>query len=260
MNTSKSLNGKIYIRKSDAQRAIKGVVKRENLSLDKVSINPVENGFQVVISEKVFRTLVIHPKDRSTDFLKPIYENVPNKTVITGTYVDGEGKYHDVTLKEVEELIKTHDRVIMLGHGCPDGLFSMGLFKGARGLVISPETSELLKEKKDNIYVWCNADRYVRPLGLQGFFSGMFISEVGEAWACGIPFKDSKEMQKEVTLSNDTFAQILGKYVNEPSMVIHEKVVNEYSVLAETSKVAKYNCERLYSIVQLEDVPEDHNK
>lgn len=181
------------------------------------------------------KTLVIHPKDRSTDFLKPIYENIPDKTVITGDYPP------TMNIDEVNELIKSHDRVIMLGHGCPDGLFSMGLFKNAYGLIIDNETTDLLMEKKDNIYVWCNADRFVRPRNLQGFFSGMFVSEVGESWYCNIPSK-----RDVVDESNNRFAEILGKYVNEPTDVIHEKVTQEYGELAKTNKVAGYNNDRLY--------------
>ena len=30
------------------------------------------------------KTLIIHPNDRSTDFLSPIYQSVINATVITG--------------------------------------------------------------------------------------------------------------------------------------------------------------------------------
>jgi len=33
------------------------------------------------------KILIIHPDDRSTDFLKPIYEKLPNITVITGVYL-----------------------------------------------------------------------------------------------------------------------------------------------------------------------------
>lgn len=196
------------------------------------------------------KTLVIHTQDKSTDFLKPIYESITDKTVITG----------GMHINEVNELIKTHDRVIMLGHGCPDGLFSMGKFTDSYGLVISDDTVELLKEKTDNIYVWCNADQFVRRHELKGFFSGMFISEVGEAWACGIKFTHTtdgrNEMQDEVTLSNNMFSFILGKFVNEPIMIIHENVTKEYGVLAETSKVAEYNNERLYCVVPLEEPKE----
>jgi|GEM_PF-6234508 len=37
-----------------------------------------------IITKKSIKTLVIHPKDPTTDFLKPIYSNIIDKTVITG--------------------------------------------------------------------------------------------------------------------------------------------------------------------------------
>lgn len=187
------------------------------------------------------KTLVIHPKDRSTDFLKPIYQNIPDVTLVVGseTYEDPRKK---INVKDIHKLIEEHDRVIMLGHGCPDGLFSMGRFADAYGLVISDRTVELLREKKDNIYIWCNANEFVERYGLTGFYSGMFISEVGEAYAMGL----DKQSQKVVNTSNDTFSEILSRYANEPSSVIHENVVREYSVLAESNEVASFNNKRLY--------------
>jgi len=63
------------------------------------------------------QTLVIHPKDASTDLLKPIYENLIC-SVITG----------NSTKTEVYELVSLLDRIIMLGHGSPSGLFVVGQF------------------------------------------------------------------------------------------------------------------------------------
>ena len=66
---------------------------------------------------RTFKTLVIHPKDKSTDFLKVIYAGRDDFTVIT------EG-----TKEEVNTAIKEHDHIIMMGHGTPQGLFSVGQF------------------------------------------------------------------------------------------------------------------------------------
>ena len=66
------------------------------------------------------KTLIIHPKDKSTNFLKSIYKDIPYKTIITGGC-----HYTDV----VNEM-KTHDRIIMCGHGTPYGLLSVGQFLG----------------------------------------------------------------------------------------------------------------------------------
>ncbi len=52
------------------------------------------------------KTLIIHPDDRSTDFLKPIYENVTNATVVTG----------GVSKKDVKQMIIEHDQVMMMKH------------------------------------------------------------------------------------------------------------------------------------------------
>lgn len=181
------------------------------------------------------KTLVIHPKDRSTDFLSVIYKDIPNATILHGEWPP------KMNIEEVNEHIRTHDRVIMLGHGCPNGLFSMGLFKNSYGLVINDETADLLRDKPDNVYIWCHANEYVEKHELKGFYSGMFISEVGEASYEG--FRDTK--QNEVTLSNNTFAEILSKYINEDAKTIQENVTKEYGVLSETSKVASYNNCRL---------------
>jgi len=190
---------------------------------------------------------VIHPEDRTTTFLKPIYEQVNDKVVVE----------KDTTPQEIETLLLGSDRVLMMGHGSPRGLFSVGLFNKARhdeliressnwigryGYAISDATVELLKDKPENIYIWCNANRFVEEHELKGFYSGMFISEVGEAHFCGL----KGVTQQTVDESNDTFSAIVGKYINSPVAELYEKVMEEYGVLAETNPVAKYNHDRLY--------------
>lgn len=177
------------------------------------------------------RNLVIHPEDRSTTFLEPIYKTAENKEVLT----------KDKSIDEVYELIKTSGRAMMMGHGSPSGLFNVGRFRDARGFVISRECVQLLKDKPENIYIWCNADKFVEPNDLHGFYSGMFISEVGEAKYCGV--KANQEMVDE---SNNAFAEIVGKYIHLPVAELYEKVMEEYGELAKTNPVAKYNHDRLY--------------
>ena len=87
------------------------------------------------------RSLIIHPKDDTTQFLDIVYNPIPNKTIITG----------GVTLDEVNKLIEEHDRVIMCGHGSPIGLFSVGQFITRKGYVISDSTIDVLKKKNNSI-------------------------------------------------------------------------------------------------------------
>jgi len=172
------------------------------------------------------KTLVIHPHDQSTHFLKPIYENIPNKTIITG------GLFVD----EINKLIYNHDQIIMLGHGSPKGLFGVN-FK--RSYVIDEDQVDLLQDK-ECIFIWCHADQFVKQHGLKGFYSGMFISEVGEALIYKL--KGDKKLINE---SNNTFASMLGSIINQPLPEIYKQIKKDYGWLAERNEIAKYNHERL---------------
>lgn len=178
------------------------------------------------------KTLIVHPKDNSTNFLDIVYNPIPNKTVITG----------GITKKELHDLIREHDRIMMMGHGCPSGLFSVGQFFDKQGLIIDYTTVPLLVEKEDNVFIWCNADKFVNYYELKGFYSGMFISEVGEADWCGLPGTD----QNIVDESNFGFCNIIAKHINETKDVIYENVKKEYGLIAEGNPVAYYNNIRLY--------------
>jgi len=186
------------------------------------------------------KTLIIHPDDRSTDFLKPIYENVTNATVVTG----------GLTKKEVHQLIEQHDRIYMMGHGSPGGLFGVGKFlpdpglnptySWGPGLIIDNTTVELLRNK-ECIYIWCNADQFVKKHNLKGLYSGMFISEVAEAFYCGLPGTP----QEVVDISNNSFARWMGENANMTLNEIFNNTMDNYEVLAMDNPVADYNAQRM---------------
>jgi hypothetical protein len=176
----------------------------------------------------MIKTLVIHPDDRSTDFLKPIYQHLDDATVLTG------GKTKD----EVRKLIEQHDQIIMLGHGSLSGLFSCGNF-GSSAMIVDYSMVAALGNKKNNIYIWCNADQFVNMYYLKGFYTGMFISEYGEAAYCKVPtFID------EVEQSNTLFANIVGQSILMEAKNIQANTKLLYHI--PHSEVNKYNNERLY--------------
>src|ERR1035437_860766 len=109
------------------------------------------------------KTLVIHPPDASTDFLKVIYEGKDWALINTNP-----------STKFLKEQINLHDRIIMLGHGTEEGLLGFGRY------VIDSTLVYLLREK-ECVAVWCNADQFVGKYGLKGFYTGMIISEIDEA-------------------------------------------------------------------------------
>ena len=175
--------------------------------------------------------LVIHPTDASTDFLSPIYANITDATIMNG----------GVSKDQVAKAINEHDRIIMLGHGSPYGLFSIGQFTGNNGYVIDESMVPLLLDK-ECISIWCNADQFMNKHQLYGFYSGMFISEVGEAMYCGLPGME----QETVTTSNNYFAELLGEVIDEPLSIIYEHIMDNYRLIIEDNPVALYNHNRLY--------------
>lgn len=180
----------------------------------------------------MMKTLIIHPKDSSTSFLDIIYKNIPEKTVITG----------GVSKSDIKRLINEHDRIMMMGHGSPHGLFSVGQFTNCYNYIIDYTMVEHLKDKTDNIYIWCHADQFVNEYELRGFYSGMFISEVSEAKYCGL-IRISQDIVDE---SNYKFCNFVSKYINEDKSVLYDNVKKEYGLLAEENSVAFYNNKRLF--------------
>ena len=182
------------------------------------------------------KTLVIHPLDNTTDFLIPVYSTVPDKTVVRG----------GVSKADLMEMIEEHDRIMMMGHGSPFGLLSVGRFPGAETYIVDYTAVPLLKEKSNNLYIWCNADCYVNKFDLEGFYSGMFVSEVLEARLMGLSGID----QSHVDQSNWGFSQIVSKHLNESLETgvgtLCERVKLDYGLMAYENPIASYNHDRLY--------------
>ena len=176
--------------------------------------------------------LIIHPEDDSTVFLTNIYEGLPDKTVVTG----------GIDKESVRDLILHASRVLMLGHGTSSGLISVGKFINTRLFIIDYSMVDALRKQDNNIYIWCDADRFVRARKLKGFFSGMFISEMAEALRFDIP-KPTGEMINE---SNFEFGTLMSKYLDCDKRTLHASVVREYRKLAQSNPVVRYNVKRLF--------------
>ena len=168
------------------------------------------------------KTFVLHPDDRSTDFLKEIYRG-KGYTVVTRWDISG------VALKA---MIESHDRIIMMGHGSPHGLI------GFSSIFMNPNFIKLL-QTKDCVCIWCNADKYVIPHNIKGFFTGMFISEVGEADYYGI-----KISQEGIDKSNRDFAFEMRLCLDHDNPKdICEEIK---SVYVGVTSVYQFNNDRLY--------------
>lgn len=164
------------------------------------------------------KTLVIHPKDPTTDFLSEIYSNKDWDVI-------------NINLSKtlLKEQIKTHDRIVMLGHGTEKGLL------GFDRLVIDSTLVYLLREKIC-VCIWCNADVFVEKYDLKGFYTGMIISEYQEAIIYSVP-----TTSHWIAESNRDFASAIKNSIDEENMLEKAKSLYEGS-----TAVVEFNRNNLY--------------
>lgn len=154
------------------------------------------------------KTLVIHPKDDSTDFLKEIYKDLPNTIVID----------FSLSRKDLKTLINMCHRIIMLGHGSSNGLFD----SLQKSYLIDSNIAGYLKDK-ECIGIWCYASEFAKKYNIPGFWSGMYISEISEidyvpevrnAYTCiGI-----SDMQLDIENSNFHLTSSLSKHLESNTL------------------------------------------
>ncbi|MCK9445607.1 hypothetical protein M0Q50_01795 [bacterium] len=148
------------------------------------------------------KTLVIHPFDITTGFLEDIYIDKDWTVVDWNPSKCG-----------LKNLIKEHDRIIMLGHGTEDGLLGYNRF------VINSELVYLLREKLC-VCIWCNADKFVEKYSLKGFYTGMIISEYEEAIMFCVNATNT-----EIYNSNVLFAKAIKDSIDDDNMLSKSKLI-----------------------------------
>ena len=116
--------------------------------------------------------IVIHANDPTTRFLSQLYEKREDVTCRIA---------ETSTNAQVLRAIREADTIMMLGHGNEYGLFSKPNKNGKfERLLITDRHVEFLRGKIC-IGIWCHADKFAKPYGLTGLFTGMIVSESQEA-------------------------------------------------------------------------------
>jgi hypothetical protein len=165
------------------------------------------------------KTLVIHPKDNTTDFLCDIYMG-KDWTIVNKL----------ISKSELRRLIKTHDRIIMLGHGSEDGLFDLA----NKRFVIDSSWVDMLRQK-DCICIWCNANVFFEKYGLKGFYTGMIVSDIDEAYYFSLPTDWDSIVEsntlfassiKDAIDTDDMLAIAKSKYDSEKNPIINYNKYN----------------------------------
>jgi hypothetical protein len=159
-----------------------------------------------------------------------VYENLDDVTLVQG----------GISASGLKRMIELHDQVMMMGHGSSWGLLSVGQFENP--LAIDGSFSEVLAEKDNSVFIWCNADKYVKHHGLGGFYTGMFISDTWEAWMMGVDDATSSDVKE----SNTAFAETVGSQLHHGPKRMHFTVTRKYGRLAKRNPVARYNHKRLF--------------
>jgi len=167
------------------------------------------------------KTLVIHPFDVTTGFLSVIYDGKKDWTVIDT----------NVSSKFLKEQIKNHNRIIMLGHGTEDGLMGYNRF------VIDSSFVYLLRDK-ECVCIWCNADEFVKKYNLNGFYTGMIVSEYDEALLYCI-----QASSQQIYNSNILFADAVKKSIDEADMLKSMKLLYD-----DENPIIEFNKKNLYTL------------
>lgn len=175
--------------------------------------------------------LVIHPSDKTTDFLRPLYADRKEVKCVTGRESRNE-------LGSLIYHLRPGEPVMLLGHGNESGLFRLEE-DGEYHLYVGHAMSYALR-RHPVIGIWCHADRFARKEHLYGLFSGMIVSEMKEAQEYGIECS-----QEELDLSNERFAHLLRNALGHcPDLA---GIPEEMSMAASVeSELERFNFNSLY--------------
>lgn len=138
--------------------------------------------------------IAIHPDDETTRFLQTLYNGMDGVVLRTGEESRnrlGSLLYH----------LPPSERVMLLGHGGPEGLYRR---EGEGYRCYVGRSMGYILRRHPVIGIWCHANVFAKRNGLHGLFSGMIVSEIEEAREYGI-----RTTEAELKAENGRFAATL---------------------------------------------------
>lgn len=137
--------------------------------------------------------LVIHPTDPTTEVLKALYDKESAVTVVNQSLNNG-------MIRHLLHYLPKSERLMLLGHGSPNGLFSRHIESGEFDrIIVGHPHAYYLRGRVNIIAIFCNADKFAQKEGLHGLYSGMIVSEMEEAIEYGIS-TSAEEIATELPL------------------------------------------------------------
>ena len=158
--------------------------------------------------------IVIHPKDKTTSFLKTIYEDSKDVTLIDETWSSRQ-------IRETIGISPKDELILMLGHGYSDGLLAPYGGKQFARTIVDSKLVYLLKDRKC-MGIWCYANEFAEKYGLKGLFSGMVISEIEEAYDNCIDITG-----EDINLCNEQYARDLEYCLRHYSLDLIPEMMQE---------------------------------
>lgn len=158
------------------------------------------------------KILIIHPNDETTRFLTSIYKNSENKNL---TIINDVNISNSCLVKKIKE----HDIIMILGHGCKDGLLSSNSkYQRFNRLMINSKHVYLLRQKTV-IGIWCHANEFFEKYRIKGFATSMFVSELDEANDNCLPMSCVDIEENNQLLASCLFTSL--KYYCEPKFIYY---------------------------------------
>lgn len=160
------------------------------------------------------KTLIVHPPDPTTGFIKPAYEGFECTLI------------EIASASAIRRAIMAHDRIICMGHGTPLGLLN----QHQKGFTVDSRMVQALRPKLCHL-IWCHANEFTKKYHLNGYSCGMIISEPSEADYLGIPNRPG-----DIEASNEALIAAL-------KPLIWENQIGQYLAI---NPLMEYNRQNLY--------------
>lgn len=141
--------------------------------------------------------IIIHVDTfEDTARLKMVYNNLDWNVIL-----------YNPTREEVEKelSINDDDTIMLLGHGTSNGLFN----KDWSGYVFDWRIAKKYCKDRKIIGIWCHASEFADNLNLHGFFTSMFISNIGEAITFGFHNNTDEDILDEVNFFSNKINEFI---------------------------------------------------
>lgn len=177
--------------------------------------------------------LFIHPQDETTAFLSIVYRNMlnDNNTLVSDNYISN---------SSLNKLLQSHRNIIILGHGCQDGLLCQtNKYDRFNRLMINSKHVQALRNANMVIGIWCHSDKFFDKYRINGFASGMFVSDIDEANDYCLPLS-SYDIEESNALLAKSLSEILP--LTYDSNAIYEYLKTQFIKISSSNRIAKFNC------------------